>query len=41
MLVAKTVTSGSTNCGSLHSGVWSRVTLVVDSGQSTCDVLIN
>jgi hypothetical protein len=40
-LVASTVPSGNTNCGTLRSGAWSRVTLIVHSVPRTFDVLIN
>jgi len=43
MLVAQTVPSGSTNCGNVPNGVWSRVTLIVytQTFPHTFDVLIN
>jgi hypothetical protein len=43
MLVAQTSPSGSTNCGNVANGVWSRVTLLVDARTfpHTFDVLIN
>ncbi len=40
-LAAHTMPSGTTNCGTLSSGVWSRVTLIVHTGPRTFDVLIN
>jgi hypothetical protein len=40
-LVAQTVPSGTTSCGTLPAGVWSRVTLTVDTVSRTFDVLIN
>jgi hypothetical protein len=40
-LVASTSPSGNTNCGTLRSDAWSRVTLVVHSTQHRFDVLIN
>lgn len=43
MLVAQTVPSGSTSCGNVPNGVWSRVTLIVytQTFPHTFDVLIN
>lgn len=43
MLVAQTVPSGSTSCGNVANGVWSRVTLIVytQTFPHTFDVLIN
>lgn len=40
-LVASTVPSGNTSCGTLPSGVWSRVTLIVDTVLRTFAVLID
>jgi hypothetical protein len=40
-LVAQTVPSGTTSCGTLPAGVWSRVTLIVNAVSRTFDVLIN
>ncbi len=40
-LVASTVPSGNTSCGTLSSGAWSRVTLVVHTTVRRFDVLIN
>src|SRR5947208_243947 len=40
-LVANTVPSGNTNCGTLPSGVWSGITLIVDTVSRPFDVLIN
>jgi hypothetical protein len=40
-LVASTVLSGNTSCGTLPPGVWSTVTLVVNSVSRTFDVLID
>jgi len=40
-LAAQTVPSGTTNCGTLSSGTWSRVTLIVHSVSRKFDVLIN
>jgi hypothetical protein len=43
MLAAQTSPSGTTNCGSVPNGVWSRVTLIVyaQTYPHTFDVLIN
>ena len=41
VLVAQTVPSGSTNCGTLPSGVWSTVTLRLDAVARRFDVLID
>jgi hypothetical protein len=40
-LAAQTVPSGTTNCGTVRSGAWSRVTLIVHSVPRTFDVRIN
>jgi hypothetical protein len=40
-LVAQTVPSGSTNCGTLQSVVWSTIMLIVHSQTRTFDVRIN
>jgi hypothetical protein len=40
-LVAHTVPSGNTSCGTLPSGVWSRVTLIVHTVPTIFDVLID
>lgn len=40
-LVPNTVPGGTTSCGTLPSGVWSRVTLKVDTVLRTFDVLID
>lgn len=40
-LVASTVPSGNTSCGTLRSGAWSRVTLIVHTALHRFDVLIN
>lgn len=40
-LSAQTVPSGTTNCGTVRSGAWSRVTLIVHTMPRNFDVLIN
>jgi hypothetical protein len=40
-LAAQTAPSGTTNCGTLRAGVWSRVTLIVHASRGAFDVLIN
>ena len=40
-LAAQTVPSGTTNCGTLPSGAWSKITLIVHTVPRTFDVQIN